>query len=192
MQNACPAMTTSRLHSLGLSRVMKKLAVKVSANFCLPTRFVGVIGASRSLAVFAIVVEATNKKRWPSIATSDSRRFRTARSDCSCLRPKRRRQLLARYRGNPRLCLDAHSGKGVSASLSHLCRHAQQHYGQSHIDGAYGRQYERRPNRRRSGSPPSPPPRLIRPVVGLLPRSPRFRVRVPITRHIETDTATAV
>jgi len=38
-----------------------------------------------------------------------------------------------------------------------------------------------RPSGLRAGSPPFPPPRLIRPTVRLLPRSPRFRVRVPIT-----------
>ena len=36
------------------------------------------------------------------------------------------------------------------------------------------------PSGLRAGSPPFPPPRLIRPTVRLLPRSPRFRVRVPI------------
>jgi hypothetical protein len=34
--------------------------------------------------------------------------------------------------------------------------------------------YERRPGGLRTGSPPSPPPRLIRPIVRLLPRSPRL------------------
>ncbi len=32
----------------------------------------------------------------------------------------------------------------------------------------------------RAGSPPSPPPRLIRPTVRRLLRSPRFWVRVPV------------
>ena len=43
-------MTPFRLLSLGVSRVMRKIAVR------------WVIGASRSLAVFAIVVEATDEK----------------------------------------------------------------------------------------------------------------------------------
>jgi GNAT superfamily N-acetyltransferase len=50
-----------------------------------------VIAASRSLAVFAIVVEATDQNAVASIATLDLPRFRAARSDCSCPRPKRRR-----------------------------------------------------------------------------------------------------
>ena len=41
MQNVCPAMTLFRLLSLGVSRVMRKFAVKGSALFCSPTRFVG-------------------------------------------------------------------------------------------------------------------------------------------------------
>jgi len=41
--------------------------------------------------------------------------------------------------------------------------------------------YGRRPSGLRAGSPPFPPPRLIRPTVRLLLRSPRFWVRVPIS-----------
>lgn len=38
----------------------------------------------------------------------------------------------------------------------------------------------------RTGSPPFPPPRSIRPTVRRLPRSPRLWVRVPIDVHAET------
>ena len=66
--------------------------------------------------------------------------------------------------------------EGVSGRLplSHVCRHAPQHHGRAHIDRPSGRLYEGRPGGLRTGSPPSPPPRLIRPTVRLLLRSPRF------------------
>jgi hypothetical protein len=74
--------------------------------------------------------------------------------------------------------------EGVSGRLplSHVCRHAPQHHGRTHIDRPSGRPYERRPSGLRTGSPPSPPPRLIRPTVRLLPRSPRLSGPGPLYR----------
>ena len=50
----------------------------------------------------------------------------------------------------------------------------RQHHDLPHIDRSCGRPYDCRPGGLRTGSPPSPPPRLIRPTVRLLPRSPRL------------------
>ena len=53
-------------------------------------------------------------------------------------------------------------------------RHAHNIMARRIVDRPRGRPYERRPGGPRAGSPPSPPPRLIRPIVRLLPRSPRL------------------
>jgi hypothetical protein len=76
-----------------------------------------VIGTARSLAVFAIVVEARMKRQPPSIATLDSRHSRAARSDYSCLRLKRRRLFPARCLDNRR-SLTRSDGLGSRASNS--------------------------------------------------------------------------
>ena len=82
-----------------------------------------VIG-DRSLAVFAIVVEATDEKAAAFYATLDSRRFRTVRSDCSCLRPKRRRPFPARCCGSCRCRSEA-----IIASKSENLTARQKVYG---------------------------------------------------------------
>jgi hypothetical protein len=58
----------------------------------------------------------------------------------------------------------------------------QQHHNRSHIDRSSGRQREGRPGGLRTGSPPSPPPRLIRPTVRLLLGSRAYRVRPMLCR----------
>jgi hypothetical protein len=60
-----------------------------------------VIGASRSLAVFAIVVEATDEKAAAFIATSDLHRFLTTRLDYLCRHPQRLRLSRARCLDSP-------------------------------------------------------------------------------------------
>ncbi|MGO8976087.1 MAG: GNAT family N-acetyltransferase [Steroidobacteraceae bacterium] len=56
-----------------------------------------VIDASSSLAIFAIVVEATDERQRPSIAALDSHHLRAAPSDCSCLCPKQRKLFPVHY-----------------------------------------------------------------------------------------------
>jgi hypothetical protein len=56
------------------------------------------IGASRSLAVFAIVVEATDEKAAAFYRDFGFTPFPSARSDCSCLRRKRQKLFPVRCR----------------------------------------------------------------------------------------------
>ena len=78
-------MTLFRLLLLGGSRVMRKFAVKASAIFYSPTRFGGRLGPLAHSQFSPLWSKRRMKKRPPSIATLDSRCFRTVRSDCSCL-----------------------------------------------------------------------------------------------------------
>jgi hypothetical protein len=68
---------------------------------------------------------------------------------------------------------------GVPAD--YLAGTPQQRHGANADRQAMRPAYKDRPGGLRTGSPSFPPPRLIRPTVRLLPRSPRFRVRVPIS-----------
>jgi hypothetical protein len=78
-------------------------------------------------------------------------------------------------------------GRVGALNSSHFHRHAPNIMARRIIDRPCGRPYERRPGGLRTGSPPSPPPRLIRPTVRLLPRSPRFLSPGPQQRPYQDD-----
>ena len=72
------------------------------------------------------------------------------------------------------LRIDANLKKSLEEEARRERRSASLLRGRPRIGRPRDRPYDGRPGGLRAGSPPSPPPRSIRPTVRRLPRSPRF------------------
>jgi hypothetical protein len=87
----------------------------------------------------------------------------------------------------PRAGSGRHEGRAGEAVLTPAAGTPNKHHGRTHIARPMRSAYECRPGGLRTGSPPSPPPRLIRPIVRLLPRSPRLSGPGPHQRPRHSD-----